>query len=113
MDHLSLPLGRLEECPNCSRQLHVCLMCRFYDPNETSKQCNEDDADQVRDKASANFCDYFKPAPGAFDPARLAAAESAAQALEALFGDAPRDEGKLGGENVDSTLADAEALFRK
>ncbi len=113
LDDLSLPLRRLEECPACSRHLHVCLMCTFYDPNETSKQCTEDDAEEVKDKASANFCDYFEPRAGAFDPARLAASENAAKQLEALFGDSPEGEQASGTEQPDSTLTEAEALFRK
>jgi hypothetical protein len=99
---LSLPLGRRDECPSCSRQLHVCLMCVHYDVRETTKQCREDDAEEVRDKAKANFCEYFSPNPAAFDPSALTAERRARNELDALFGDAPEDPqaaGSPAGEN--------------
>ena len=82
---LALPLGRIEECPACRSQLHVCRLCRSWDRTRP-KQCREDDAEEVRDKERANFCDWFKPRSGAFDAAG-AAAESAARTLaDSLFG---------------------------
>lgn len=104
---LPLPLGRLEECPACTIQLHVCRMCIFFDPN-VAKQCREDDAEEVKEKERANFCDYFKPSPAAFDPKFGAAEAKAAGELAALF-----DEGetKLQADDDDS-LSDAEKLFR-
>ena len=81
---LALPLGRIEECPACRSQLHVCRLCRSWDRTRP-KQCREDDAEEVRDKERANFCDWFKPRSGAFDAAG-AAAESAARTLaDSLF----------------------------
>jgi hypothetical protein len=82
---LVLPLGRLEECPKCAAQVHVCRMCQRYAP-QLPKGCNEDDAPDVRDKKSANFCDYFKPSPHAFTKSELAADERARAELDALFG---------------------------
>lgn len=82
---MSLPFGRLDECPQCQRQLHVCRMCVSYDPRETSKQCREDDAEEVRNKTSANFCDYFKPSDSAFESSGLAAEQQALKDAEALF----------------------------
>ena len=61
---LSLPLTRLDECPKCRAQLHVCKMCERFAP-QLPKGCSEEDAPDVRDKKSANFCDYFKPSPKA------------------------------------------------
>ena len=69
---LSLPLGRLDECPACEISLHVCRMCQFFDPG-VPKQCREDDAEEVREKARPNFCDYFTPSPAAHDPGFQAA----------------------------------------
>lgn len=89
---LSLPLGRLDECPACTVQLHVCRMCRFYDPAVT-KQCREDDAEEVREKARANFCDYFKPSTGAHDPNFVAADTKARSELDSLFGEGGSDPG--------------------
>jgi hypothetical protein len=59
-------------------------MCRSWDRSRP-KQCREDDAEEVRDKERANFCDWFKPRAGAFDAAG-AAAEAAAKSLaDSLF----------------------------
>ena len=105
--------GRLDECPGCGKYVHVCRMCAWYDPRETSKQCVEDDAEEVRDKQAANFCDYFKLSASAFDPAEQRADSAARSELAELFGDTsatqpsdePSDEPRL--------KSDAEALFRK
>ncbi|SRR5690606_14999158 len=81
---LTPPLGRRDECPECRAELHVCRMCVNFD-RRRPKACREDDAEEVRNKESANFCDYFKPSPTAFDPAERAAAAAAKSALDALF----------------------------
>jgi len=81
---LTLPLARRDECPSCRAELHVCRMCTRFAPR-LPKGCNEEDAPDVRDKGAANFCDYFKPNPRAFDPAHLEAQQSAKDALEDLF----------------------------
>src|ERR1700746_298296 len=71
---LSLPLRRLEECPKCRAELHVCRMCVDYDPR-VAKACREPTAEEVNDKTRANFCDHFKPRPGAYPPPNIAEAE--------------------------------------
>ena len=81
---LSLPLTRLDECPKCRAQLHVCKMCERF-TTRNPKGCTEEDAPDVRDKKSANFCDYFKPTPKAFDAAGQAAEQAARSALDSLF----------------------------
>ncbi len=81
---LSLPLTRLDECPKCRAQLHVCRMCTRWAPR-LPKGCSEDDAPEVRDKKGANFCDYFKPSPAAYHPAEQSAEQAARAALDALF----------------------------
>lgn len=106
---LSLPLGRLEECPACSMPLHVCRMCRFFDAS-VPRQCREDDAEEVREKERPNFCDYFKPTPHAFSPQAIDAESAARRRLEALFGQA--DDGSSPDAPTDPT-SDAESLFRK
>jgi hypothetical protein len=106
---LSLPLGRLDECPACSMPLHVCRMCVHYDP-AVARGCREDDAEEVREKERPNFCDYFRPATGAFESSAIAAERRARRELDGLFGtgdEAPRDEA-----SADDPLARAEALFR-
>ena len=81
----SLPLRRLEECRSCRSELHVCRMCQFYDTSK-AKHCREPIAEEVKDKIHANFCDYFQPDAGAYQPGELSAAERARAELEALFG---------------------------
>jgi len=81
---LSLPLTRLDECPKCRAQLHVCRMCERFAPR-LPKGCTEDDAPDVRDKKSANFCDYFRPSAKAYDPSELTAEQAAKAQLDALF----------------------------
>jgi hypothetical protein len=82
---LALPLGRLEECPACRSQLHVCRMCTFFAP-QLPKKCREVDAEEVKEKERANFCDYFRPRPGAFDRERASAEQRARDQLAGLFG---------------------------
>lgn len=82
---LSLPLRRLDECPQCRAELHVCKLCVDYEPR-VAKHCREPTAEEVRDKEHANFCDHFKPRAGAWKAADLAAADAARSELERLFG---------------------------
>ena len=85
--HLSLPLSRRDECPECAVHLHVCRMCGFFDP-DVPKKCREDDAEEVLDKEKSNFCEWFEPNADAFDPARAGQAAQAKSELAALFGEA-------------------------
>lgn len=80
---LSLPLRRLDACQSCNAELHVCRLCEFYD-TAVAKHCREPVADEVKDKARANFCDYFKPKPGAYTAPDSAAAKARAE-LEQMF----------------------------
>lgn len=82
---LTLPLSRRDECARCRAELHVCRMCVDFDPN-VAKQCREPTAEEVSDKTAANFCDFFKPRPGAYTPRDTRAAERARTELERLFG---------------------------
>ena len=83
---LSLPLSRRDHCPECTAELHVCKMCRYFDA-QVPRQCREDDAEDVTEKERVNFCDWFKPSDSAFDPDRKSSAAEAQQALADLFGD--------------------------
>jgi len=65
-------------------------MCRSYDPT-VAKKCREDDAEEVRGKEQANFCDYFRPRPGAFDRALAEGECKARDQLAGLFGGASKD----------------------
>jgi len=113
---LSLPLSRRDECPKCRAELHVCRMCVHYAPR-LLRGCDEDDAPDVRNKETANFCDYFKPSPKAFDAGRASAEAAARAELARLFGEPGSADG--GGERPDGErkpddpLAAAEALFKR
>lgn len=48
-----------EVCPLCGSDLHVCLNCIFYDEGKANK-CREAQAEYVREKDRANYCDYFR-----------------------------------------------------
>ena len=82
---LTLPLSRRDECAHCRAELHVCRMCIEYDV-AVAKHCREPTAEEVRDKQSANFCDFFRPRPGAYLPPDRVAVDSARAELERLFG---------------------------
>ncbi len=102
---LPLPLSRLAECPKCRAYLHACRLCEFYDPRITS-QCQEERAEEVRDKEHANFCDWFKPRPNAHRPRAEAKTRAAKSELDALFGDRADAGGK-----TDSARARLDGLF--
>ncbi|NWG87846.1 MAG: hypothetical protein HXY26_10150 [Hydrogenophilaceae bacterium] len=83
LDDLPQPLSRRAECPACHAELHVCRLCRHYDPAK-AKHCREPVAEEVKDKGRANFCDWFQPRPGAYAaPTKAAGSRSE---LDALFG---------------------------
>jgi len=57
------PIYRSSLCPNCGKELRICLNCRFYSPG-SHWDCRETIQEPVFDKERANFCEYFKPALG-------------------------------------------------
>lgn len=75
-------VGRRDECPQCKRDLHACLQCRFYD-RSYHNQCRESQAEYVGDKERSNFCDYFQF--GRESENEKSAAEDAKRKLEGLF----------------------------
>jgi hypothetical protein len=81
---LTLPLRRLEVCKACNAELHVCKLCVDYDIGY-AKHCREPTAEEVRDKEHANFCDFFKPRPGAYRAPDTAVIDKAKAALDDLF----------------------------
>lgn len=101
---LPLPLSRLAECPGCKAELHVCRLCQQYDAH-TTRQCREIRAEEIVDKERANYCDWFKPRPDAFDTARQAKVDAAKSRLDTLFGGAPST------ETADPARTAAERLF--
>lgn len=81
---LGREIGRRDECPHCSADLHACLNCRFYD-RSAPKQCREPQADLVREKDKANFCDYFVFADSTAGATAGDATGAARKALDDLF----------------------------
>ncbi|AFY01580.1 hypothetical protein [Bdellovibrio bacteriovorus] len=74
-------VGRRDECPHCRADVHVCKNCEYYDP-KVYNECRETQADVVREKDRANFCDYFTPRKGANSAEdKKAALRAAAEAL--------------------------------
>jgi hypothetical protein len=110
---LSLPLRRLDECPQCHAELHVCKMCEWYSIS-VAKHCRETVAEEVKDKERANFCDYFKPRPGAYSAANLDAAAKAQSELDGLFsGGKKADDAAAQPSAAEKARAELEALFGK
>lgn len=91
LQELSLPFRRLEQCLKCRADLHVCRMCKSYNPRLTGG-CDDPRAQGVRDKELANFCDYFKPSPDAYTPRDDSKSNAAKAELYALFGMQPEDD---------------------
>jgi len=104
----TLPLRRLEECRKCGAELHVCKLCEWYHTG-VAKHCRETIAEEVKDKERANFCDYFKPRPGAWSGAPQDDAVKAKAQLDALFGGADAQQPSA----ADKARAELEALFKK
>ncbi|HSW52565.1 MAG TPA: hypothetical protein VLG93_04990 [Sulfuricaulis sp.] len=53
-----------------------------------AEQCDEDRAEEVLNKEGANFCDWFKPRPGAHRPRGGDKTQAAKTRLDDLFGGA-------------------------
>ncbi len=98
------PYGRYAQCPACRADLHVCLMCKHHDPNK-AKHCRELGADEVRDKARANPCEWFEARPGAHTPRSAPSPTCARSELDALFGNS------AGADPATPTRATLDDLF--
>lgn len=84
------------------------MMCSNYD-KQVPKQCREDDAEEVIEKARLNFCEWFIPSETAFDPTAKTVEDQAKATLDSLFGDKLEQPSDTG---VDSNRSDAERLFK-
>ncbi|HET7922277.1 MAG TPA: hypothetical protein VFM15_05930 [Gammaproteobacteria bacterium] len=84
LEGVPMPLSRLSECLACHAELHVCRQCTLYDPRK-AESCDEPRADPPLDKTRANFCEFFVPNAGAWQPRDDTAADQARAALENLF----------------------------
>jgi len=61
----------------------ACRNCRFYD-TQAHNQCREPQAEWVKDKERANFCDYFEAATKTAS-AKSVRKEDALKKLDDLF----------------------------
>jgi len=52
-------VSRRDECPKCGNDLRVCLNCAFY-AESRSNACEEPQAEVVKEKDRANYCDFFR-----------------------------------------------------
>lgn len=108
---VTLPLRRREECRTCNAELHVCKLCEWYSVT-VAKQCREPIAEEVKDKERANFCDYFKPRPGAYSKADVSASDQARSDLDALFGGGAKN-AAAEPSAADRAKAELDRLFKK
>ncbi|MEJ2360116.1 MAG: hypothetical protein P8Z75_01615 [Gammaproteobacteria bacterium] len=86
LDDIPQPFARLAQCKACSADLHVCRLCQFYNPRLHDK-CDNDQAEPAREVDVANFCDYFRPRPGAYTVTDNTRADDAMNQFKALFAD--------------------------
>jgi hypothetical protein len=87
-------------------------MCVSFAP-QLADQCSEDDAENVREKAQANFCDYFEPSQSAYAPGRMTGHERAQAEIETLFGNADASASPADTDCAQTdSLSDAEDLFK-
>jgi hypothetical protein len=81
--------GFNDVCDRCGKDLHVCLMCRFYAPG-AHLDCSEDIEEHVVDKGKRNHCDFFMLAEKYIDKSTSPGAISGSDAkkkFNALFGE--------------------------
>jgi hypothetical protein len=77
-------IGRSDSCPKCDSDLHCCRNCRHYSPN-AHNQCSETQADWVKEKDRANYCDYFDPRRRAVGGSVTGRVQDARARFEGLF----------------------------
>lgn len=118
LQHVPQPLARLAQCKSCGADLHVCRLCRFFDPQH-SDHCDHEMADPAREVDIANFCHYFRMRADAYNPTEKSRADDALAQLHALFGE---EEDKTANTREPSSDSDAgklsdkdrfDALFKK
>lgn len=78
-------LPRLEQCPACEADLHVCRLCCYYKPS-LSRKCDHDLAEPAREVDIANFCQYLHINSQAYVEKEVDKAKQAEEKLAALFG---------------------------
>jgi len=80
-----MPLSTYAACASCNTQLHVCRMCKNWNPRLRTG-CNETRAEDVSARDSANFCEWFFLNRDAFHSTnKERETQSAHTQLDALF----------------------------
>lgn len=85
LEDVPRPITRHSNCPACYAELHCCVMCKSFDARYPNR-CSDERADPPVHKDSANFCEFFKPRPNAFDTTQDRESKQAKAELQALFG---------------------------
>ena len=81
--------GFNDTCDRCGKDLHVCLMCRFYTPG-AHWDCRETIEEFVADKERRNHCDFFIISEKYLDKGRTADSKQSDEAkrrFNSLFGE--------------------------
>lgn len=86
LNDIPRPISRHANCPACFNELHCCRLCVHYDPSIAAGQCIEERADPPVIKEGANFCDWFRPDPQAYNADVTRKSQGALTRLDALFG---------------------------
>lgn len=73
-------------CPYCSRDLHICMNCRFYDEGHYNR-CRETRAEWVSDREKANYCEYFEFKASTAQASHSKAREEAEKKWKKIFGE--------------------------
>ena len=98
-------IRRHSTCSKCENDLKICYHCAFYDKN-SYHQCRESEAEWVKDKEQANFCDYFSASNNMTSTKET---DDTTKKLNVLFNDID-DKKKPSSKN--DTLDDLEKLFQ-
>lgn len=95
------PISRMSKCKLCEADLHVCRLCRFYNPRMLDR-CDHEMAEPAREVDVANFCQYFKPKRDAYHAVEDSRSKAAQAQLKALFGEDQEEQGEQqdGQDNV-------------
>lgn len=86
LKNIPTPIVRLAQCKSCAADLHVCRLCKYYNPNHFEK-CDHELAEPAREVDVANFCHYFRPKANAYNPQEKSKADEALAQLKSLFAD--------------------------
>ena len=83
---IDTPVYRSTVCPQCGRDVKICLNCVFYSPG-SHWDCRETIPEPVKDKERANFCDYFRLGSDFKADRNETHSEGHRKAFNDLFGD--------------------------